>query len=356
MRPDLGSQQWGRKKAAALAVAALAKSGAEALPPHTPALATALLAELPGRLWDGKEALLEALAALAAAAPAALGPPQGSPPPPAPSPAGSSGAPGAAAGPGEGAVVDALLAAAARKKSAYRAAALKALEITLGGLQGDHYAAVAPALLEAVAQHTPGASSQGAADDAQVRCACCCASCRQHAGFTCKPFWALISIFISPSVLRVSWGGAVGMRSLYSPLGATHWIPACPPPCPASGLTDNAERQRRGGQRGSCIAGTAARDRALPRGGLALRVRRKRRHARRCAGGHVGPCAEPWYLPGLMKRLQHMCRCMPILPSGCCVCSFSCATNPFSMLPSLAFSACRASSHCHGRHAHGGNA
>ena len=175
---DLGSQQWGRKKAAALAVTALAKSGAEALPPHTPALASALLAELPGRLWDGKEALLEALAALAAAAPAALGPSQRSPAAPAPSPRGSSGGPGAADGPGEGAVVDALLAAVARKKSAYRAAALRALDSALGGLQEDHYVAVAPALLEAVAQNTPGASNQGAAPNAQVRCACCCMSGR----------------------------------------------------------------------------------------------------------------------------------------------------------------------------------
>lgn len=186
---DLGSQQWGRKKAAALAVTALAKSGAEALPPHTPALASALLAELPGRLWDGKEALLEALAALAAAAPAALGPSDGLPAPPAPSPARGSGEPGAAAGPGEGAVVDALLAAAARKKSAYRAAALKALETALGGLQGDHYAAVAPALLEAVAQNTPGARELGAAA-ASVRCAKSCVSGRQLAGFIPKTSWA----------------------------------------------------------------------------------------------------------------------------------------------------------------------
>ena len=173
---DLGAQQWGRKKAAALAVTALAKVGAEALPPHTPVLASALLAELPGRLWDGKEALLEALAALAAAAPAALGPAQGSPALPAPSVGCSSGEQGTAAGPGEGAVVDALLAAVARKKSAYRAAALKALESALGGLQGDHYAAVAPALLEAVARNAPSASNLGAAPNAPVRCARCCLS------------------------------------------------------------------------------------------------------------------------------------------------------------------------------------
>ena len=143
----LGSQQWGRKKAAAAAVVVLAKSGAEALPPHAPTLAAALLAELPGRLWDGKETLLEALAALATAAPAALAPPDG---------------------PGEAAVVDALLAAAARRKAAYRAAALAALEVALGGLPGDHYAAAAPLLLDAVAKHAAALGAPSAASPAQV--------------------------------------------------------------------------------------------------------------------------------------------------------------------------------------------
>ncbi|KAK9834910.1 hypothetical protein WJX81_007994 [Elliptochloris bilobata] len=93
---DLGAQQWGRKKAAALAVTALAKSGAEALPPHAPVLASALLAELPGRL----------------------------------------------------------------------AAALAALEAALVGLRGDHLAAVAPPLLEAVSRSTLGAA--GSAPDVQA--------------------------------------------------------------------------------------------------------------------------------------------------------------------------------------------
>lgn len=148
-RADLGAQQWGRKKAAAQAAAALAKTGADALAPHAPALAAALLAELPGRLWDGKEALLDALAALAAAAPAALAPP---------------------AGPGEAAVVAALTAAAERRKTAYVAAALGALETALGGLAGDHFGAVAPLLLGGVARSTAALSAAPApAADAQAR-------------------------------------------------------------------------------------------------------------------------------------------------------------------------------------------
>ena len=151
-RADLGAQQWGRKKAAAQAAAALAKTGADALAPHAPALAAALLAELPGRLWDGKEALLDALAALAAAAPAALAPP---------------------AGPGEAAVVAALTAAAERRKAAYVAAALRALETALAGLAGDHFGAVAPLLLGGVARSTAAlGAAPAAADDVQARRAC----------------------------------------------------------------------------------------------------------------------------------------------------------------------------------------
>eukprot|EP00959_Pyramimonas_sp_CCMP1952_P093203 1951101-Pyramimonas_sp.AAC.1 len=52
---------------AAKAVKALAEAVEEAVAPHIEVLLAALLAELPGRLWDGKEAVLEAIAALALA-------------------------------------------------------------------------------------------------------------------------------------------------------------------------------------------------------------------------------------------------------------------------------------------------
>ena len=42
----LQSQQWGRKKASALAVSGLAENGADALAPHALKLADALLAEV----------------------------------------------------------------------------------------------------------------------------------------------------------------------------------------------------------------------------------------------------------------------------------------------------------------------
>ncbi|KAF5832303.1 proteasome stabiliser-domain-containing protein [Dunaliella salina] len=93
----LGSQQWGRKQASAQAVVRLTELGHDLLngsaSPTGPAegahaggvssggsgssspacvLAVALLSEAGGRLWDGKEAVLQALAALAKSAPAAL--------------------------------------------------------------------------------------------------------------------------------------------------------------------------------------------------------------------------------------------------------------------------------------------
>lgn len=46
MRAGLQSQQWGRKKAAALAAARLAEDGAEPLRPHVLALLNALLTEV----------------------------------------------------------------------------------------------------------------------------------------------------------------------------------------------------------------------------------------------------------------------------------------------------------------------
>ncbi|GLI60137.1 hypothetical protein VaNZ11_002209, partial [Volvox africanus] len=127
----LGGQQWGRKKAAAEATIKLTEIAPDALGEYGRRLASALLAELGvGRLWDGKEAVLRALAALVAAGPRVLEPT-----------------------PGHIAVVDALMAAVGRKKMAYRKAALAALEVVLRALPGCHYERVAPPLLAAVARH-----------------------------------------------------------------------------------------------------------------------------------------------------------------------------------------------------------
>jgi proteasome component ECM29 len=107
VRAGLTSPQWGRKKAAAAAVARLCAGAGDAAAAHAPEVMAALLRELPGRLWEGKEAVVGAVGALAAACPAALR-------------AADAGAPAA--------VVAALLEAGGKKKAAYRRAALEQLE------------------------------------------------------------------------------------------------------------------------------------------------------------------------------------------------------------------------------------
>ncbi len=68
----LKSSQWGRKKAAAAAAAKACDAGGDALVPYAPKLMECLLAELPGRLWEGKETVLVALGAVLKACPGAL--------------------------------------------------------------------------------------------------------------------------------------------------------------------------------------------------------------------------------------------------------------------------------------------
>ena len=51
-RAGLQSQQWGRKKAAALAAARLAEDGAEPLRPHVLALLNALLTEVAAMMYS----------------------------------------------------------------------------------------------------------------------------------------------------------------------------------------------------------------------------------------------------------------------------------------------------------------
>lgn len=103
VQAGLKSGQWGRKKAAAAAAAKACVSGGDAVGPYALQLMTALLAELPGRLWDGKETVLAAVGATAETCGAAL----------------------RAADPAlPGRVVVALLEAAGKKKNAYRKEAL----------------------------------------------------------------------------------------------------------------------------------------------------------------------------------------------------------------------------------------
>lgn len=115
----------------------MATAGAEGLSQHAPTLAACLMRELPGRLWEGKAAVLDALAQLCKACPQAFGDES--------SPLGS--------GSGSGHVraeeiVKALYAAAGRQNLAFKKAALTALETALLALKMDFYGSVSPLLLD----------------------------------------------------------------------------------------------------------------------------------------------------------------------------------------------------------------
>jgi len=72
VQDGLKSSQWGRKKSAAAAAAKACDAGGDALVPYASKLMESLLAELPGRLWEGKEAMLMALGAVVKACHVAL--------------------------------------------------------------------------------------------------------------------------------------------------------------------------------------------------------------------------------------------------------------------------------------------
>jgi proteasome component ECM29 len=109
--PGLASSSWSTKQQCAKAAAAAAQGAGPGLAPHAQALLKALLGELPGRLWDGKEAVLEAIGAICKACWETI-----------------SGAEGAEAGVTPEQVVAAVVAAAGRKKASFKEAALACLE------------------------------------------------------------------------------------------------------------------------------------------------------------------------------------------------------------------------------------
>lgn len=144
----LRAASWQVKQASARAAADIAATGADTLPEHAASIAHALLAEVPGRLWDGKAAVLEALAALCKVCPQQFQQAQG----------GSQ---------GEGGVlgdqaVQALYTAAGRQNAAFRKAALSALDTVLQALQADFLDSVADLLLEGCrhASHAEASASQ----------------------------------------------------------------------------------------------------------------------------------------------------------------------------------------------------
>ncbi|GAB4815511.1 hypothetical protein N2152v2_002557 [Parachlorella kessleri] len=149
----LQSAQWGRKKSAAAALKKACAAAPDALQPLASALMETLLKELPGRLWDGKEVVLEAVGALASSCPQQLHQPQQQQQPGA-APSGAAGTAGGSSPVLAGRVVAALVEAAGKKKSGYRRAALEQLEAALSAFKGrhDHYEAASPLLLEQCAK------------------------------------------------------------------------------------------------------------------------------------------------------------------------------------------------------------
>lgn len=100
-----------------------------------------MLQELPGRLWAGKEAVLDALAAVSMAAPADV--------------------------PAE-AVVPALITAAGRKNASFRKSALAALEVAIDSLPGDHLRVAGPVLLDGISAHASGSPSRSSTPAKEV--------------------------------------------------------------------------------------------------------------------------------------------------------------------------------------------
>ena len=108
----LTSAQYHVKRQGAAAMAEMAKVAPEVVAPKVPEMLELLLGELPGRVWEGKDAVPKATADVAEACPEAT-----------------------AAVPGGGArVIAALVTEAARKKIQYRKAALAALDRALAAL------------------------------------------------------------------------------------------------------------------------------------------------------------------------------------------------------------------------------
>jgi|AntAceMinimDraft_1070359.scaffolds.fasta_scaffold03942_4 proteasome component ECM29 len=109
----LSSAQYQQKKQGAAAAAAAAKAAPDVVKGKAPEILEALLVELPGRVWEGKEALPEAVADVTEACPEAAA---------------------EVTGGGGGRIIAALVTEARRKKPEYRKASLSALDRALAAL------------------------------------------------------------------------------------------------------------------------------------------------------------------------------------------------------------------------------
>lgn len=122
------SSSWANKKKAALAIGKLSEILGKSLSPHHHVLLTSIMKEIPGRLWEGKDALLNALSALCAACHEAIFATD----PDAPT-----------------AILDFLLSACNKKVKDFREAAFSCLEQTIKAFNNpDFFGVVFPPLYE----------------------------------------------------------------------------------------------------------------------------------------------------------------------------------------------------------------
>ena len=135
LKEGIGSSSWTEKQKTARALSKLADTAGGGVMPYVQDLLVALVAELPGRLWDGKEVVLEALGALCkGCCPAILSPSNAQ-----------------TLSPHE--IVSAITAACGRKKKSYRDAAFACLEqILLAFKDLDLYDQVRGLLIDACIQ------------------------------------------------------------------------------------------------------------------------------------------------------------------------------------------------------------
>jgi proteasome component ECM29 len=139
LKQGIASSSWSEKKKTAKATAYLAEKAGESVGGSAPVLLTDLLGELPGRLWEGKEAILESIGALALGCPKAI-----------------LSASATTKAPGPEVIVTAVLTACSRKKASYRIAAFSCLEAVLKAFKGhDLLEKILPVLVEECKQPPP---------------------------------------------------------------------------------------------------------------------------------------------------------------------------------------------------------
>jgi len=134
----IGSSSWTQKQKSARALSKLAESVREGIAPFAQDLFRVLLSEIPGRLWEGKEVILEALGSLCKACYT-----------------GKDATTLKTQTFGPDAIISAVVAACGRKKKSFRDAAFSCLEQVLLAFGDDTFEKVQVLLLEACSQPAP---------------------------------------------------------------------------------------------------------------------------------------------------------------------------------------------------------